>query len=136
MNNFLIRNIKELIKISNSLDDKGMQKESMYLDSIIRKISADLDDLLGGPNPKVTSLDDSEFNPLSTATEPPLELSFEDEEGEAENLEFGSAEMAKGLPNYQKYESLLSGLRDTLPDMDPSQIEEILLMVADQVSED
>ena len=122
MNNFLIRNIKELIRISNSLDDKGMQKESVYLDSIIRKISADLDN--------------SEHSPLSTATESESELDFEGEEGAAEGLEFGSVEMAKDLPNYQKYESLLSGLRSTLPDMDPSQIEEILLMVADQVSED
>ena len=140
MNNFLIRNIKDLIKVSNMLDQNGHRKEASYLDSIIRKMSVDLDEILGGPSPAQTSLEDADFNPLDTATEPALELDFggEDEllDAATEPLEFGSEEMAKSLPNYQEYESLLSGLRESLPSMEPSQLEEILLMVADQVSDE
>ena len=47
--------IKELIKLANSLDSKGLLKEADYLDSILRKLAGSVSDMTNGRYPGTPS---------------------------------------------------------------------------------
>ncbi len=134
--------IKQLIKLANHLDSKGLRREADCLDSAIQKIAArkfTIDDFMDGPNPAQNPewhpeddvLEDAYLNPAQTATEPGLELDFSEEPAE-----FGSVEMAKGLSNYTTLEALLEGIAMVMPNLSPEEKEQVLIAASEQIVTD